>query len=119
MHKIQLLLFIISVGCQSGKLPCPKVKGPRLVKSSMAKPYKPQTVTAKLESVEVAPESKSPSKVQQSKFVKNISVEEWDCPKPGQKKYMPKNIRENIRRNARTVQEQPGTVAAADSVVFN
>jgi len=35
--------------------------------------------------------------------VKNISVEEWDCPRPGAKKYMPKNVKENIRRNMQKI----------------
>ena len=117
MHRLLLLVLIIGVGCQSGKLPCPKVKGPRLVKSSMAKPYKPQTVTAQLDVAETPQETKTP-KPQPSKFVKNVSVEEWDCPQPGQKKYMPKSIRENIRRNAKRVQEDTG-IAAADSVSYN
>jgi len=104
MHKILLLLLIFAVGCQSGKIPCPKVKGPRLVKTGAAKKYKPQTLTAKLDAVPETRESNS-GKPQNSKYVKNVSVEEWDCPQPGKRKYMPKNVRDNIRRNAKRVQE--------------
>jgi len=46
--------------------------------------------------------------------VKNISVEEWDCPRPGAKKYMPKNVRENIRRNMQKIKSSEKN--AADSV---
>jgi hypothetical protein len=31
--------------------------------------------------------------------LEKIDVEEWDCPKPGGKKNMPKALKENIRKN--------------------
>lgn len=41
-------------------------------------------------------------------FVDHVSVEEWDCPKPGAKKYMPKAVKENIRKNFRKMNSGPG-----------
>ncbi|HTF16423.1 MAG TPA: hypothetical protein VK658_00050 [Chryseolinea sp.] len=32
-------------------------------------------------------------------YIKNVSMEEWDCPRPGSKKYMPKSVKDNIRKN--------------------
>jgi hypothetical protein len=45
--------------------------------------------------------------------VKNISVEEWDCPKPGAKKYMPKTVKDNIKRNFKKINS---TNVSSDSV---
>jgi len=35
--------------------------------------------------------------------VKSITVEEWNCPKPGEKKVMPRSVKENIRKNLKKV----------------
>jgi hypothetical protein len=63
------------------------------------------TLTAKAEMEE--PQSKNihykSSKSSENMAVKNISVEEWDCPKPGSKKYMPKTVKENIKKNFKKI----------------
>jgi hypothetical protein len=38
------------------------------------------------------------------KIVQNVSIEEWDCPRPGKKKYMPRSVKQNIRKNERKIQ---------------
>jgi hypothetical protein len=54
-------------------------------------------------------------KPHEDKYVKNVSVEEWDCPEPGSKKYMPRHVRENIRRNYKKITSEK-QVVASDSV---
>ncbi len=34
-----------------------------------------------------------------ARFIKNVSVTEWDCPRLGRKHYLPKAVKENIRKN--------------------
>lgn len=35
--------------------------------------------------------------------IQHIDVEEMDCPKPGEKKIMPRAVRENIRKNRKKI----------------
>jgi hypothetical protein len=42
------------------------------------------------------------------RVIQNISVEEWDCPRPEAKKYMPKSIKENIRKNLKKMNSKVG-----------
>jgi hypothetical protein len=48
--------------------------------------------------------------------VDNISVEEWDCPRPGSKKYMPKSVKDNIKKNLHKINKDSKT--KADSVTI-
>ncbi|HYF66997.1 MAG TPA: hypothetical protein VD884_02625 [Ohtaekwangia sp.] len=41
------------------------------------------------------------------KEVKNVSIEEWDCPKPGSRRYMPRSVKENIKKNLQKVNGGP------------
>jgi hypothetical protein len=36
-------------------------------------------------------------------MITHVSVEEWDCPQPGKKKYMPKQVKQNIRKNMKRI----------------
>ncbi|HEY9049609.1 MAG TPA: hypothetical protein VIN08_27115 [Ohtaekwangia sp.] len=38
-----------------------------------------------------------------TKTITHVSVEEWDCPRPGVKKYMPKEVKQNIRKNMKRI----------------
>jgi hypothetical protein len=33
------------------------------------------------------------------RYINNVSVEEWDCPRPGAKHYLPKSVKANIKKN--------------------
>jgi hypothetical protein len=35
--------------------------------------------------------------------VSNVTQEEWDCPRPGNKKYMPRAVKENIKKNLKKI----------------
>jgi hypothetical protein len=37
--------------------------------------------------------------------LEHVDVEEWDCPKPGAKRAMPKEIKDNIRKNRKAYEE--------------
>jgi hypothetical protein len=121
MARLLLLLVLSSFGfallsCQSGRLPCPKPQSAKLQKSGNHKRYKAyySSLTAK---VDEDKESQRKSKSEDPKFVKNVSVEEWDCPEPGSRKYLPKRVKDNIRRNAKKM-NQDAAKSTADSVAF-
>lgn|SRR5690606_33512699 len=91
---ILCMAALLGMSCQSGRIPCPKPgaktsrKLPKRMKSyALTKPS------------EVRAEAKAQSKPGDSRYVSNVTVEEWDCPEPGSKKYLPKHVRKNIRKN--------------------
>ena len=99
MIRVLILAVLICFGCQTGRLPCPKFKTSKATYHKHYRNYS-STLTAKADEKEVETKTKKPA----GRYVQNISVEEWDCPQPGSKKYMPRNVKDNIRRNARRIQ---------------
>lgn len=113
-----VLVLILCSGCSSGIIPCPEVKGLRLKKSQVNKRrlndrnMREQHVREQAESViTVSSDAKTPqaspkssNKVRYVKYtIQHVDVEELDCPKPGEKKTMPRAVRENIRKNRKKV----------------
>jgi hypothetical protein len=110
---VTLLLFVCAA-CQMGRIPCPKIKTAKLNKSFRSPS---SSLSAK---VSLAPESDiqqtKESRPSEVRFINNISVEEWDCPKPGAKHYMPKSVKENIRKNWKKFESDARKKNEADSV---
>lgn len=48
--------------------------------------------------------------------LEHIDVEEWDCPKPGTKRTMPKALRDNIRKNKKAYESYYRNRREADTV---
>lgn len=100
--RLIAIILIICTSCQSGIIPCPKVKTAKLHKS-----FKPSasSLTARA-SQESEAETRKVKEIKPSEghFIQNVSVEEWDCPKPGKKRYMPKSVKENIRKNKKKIE---------------
>lgn len=109
--RLTFLVLLVCSGCQSGIIPCPTVKVAKVKKS---KPYRPSPTSfsarAEIESENLHNKT---NKADDDRF-KNISAEEWDCPRPGEKKYMPKNVKDNIRKNMRKINSS--SKAAVDSL---
>ena len=99
LARWMVILLIVCTSCQSGLIPCPTVKADKVKKSSGKRGYfSPKMVTASAK--EAKPEiTKRTTRPVTRPALENIDVEEWDCPKPGAKKHMPKALRENIRKN--------------------
>jgi hypothetical protein len=110
MIRIILLITLLCFGCQTGRIPCPKVKGAKLIKSGKRYRAYHASLSAKAESKEV--EQDRPGRASEERYIRNVSVEEWDCPEPGSKKYLPRNVKENIKRNTRKIQEDMKKQAA-------
>jgi hypothetical protein len=111
--RLIIVVLIICTSCQSGIIPCPKVKTAKLHKS-----FKPSasSLTARAgQEAEVETRKAKEVKPNDGHFIQNVSVEEWDCPKPGKKRYMPKSVKDNIRKNKKKI-ESDYKENAADSL---
>jgi hypothetical protein len=111
MIRVLVLLVLLCFGCQTGRIPCPKFKS---AKSGHHKRYRSYSasLTAKADVKSEEIKSKKPT---DAKYIQHVSVDEWDCPQPGSKKYLPKNVKANIRRNAKRINEDAQKISA-DSV---
>ena len=95
--SIFVIMLFFCFSCQQGLLPCPKSKKVRAHRLFSHR-SSPDAVTAS---------ATQPTKAQHFprsgtstvKEIKHVDIEEWDCPKPGTRRYMPKNVKENIKRN--------------------
>jgi len=108
-----VLFLIICSGCRSGIIPCPEVKGLKLKKSQVNKRFRVDRNVPREEADPVITVSsdaktphptKNPNKYRYVKYtMQHVDVEELDCPKPGEKKTMPRAVRENIRKNRKKI----------------
>ena len=89
-----ILLVALLTSCQQGLIPCPVVE---------SIPYKERAAQNPKLAMSKSKEEPEPRdnnwKKPRDKFTQNVSVEEWDCPRPGKKKYMPRSVKQNIRKN--------------------
>lgn len=111
-----LLLFLLCGACQSGKIPCPKAKAVKIKKTN------PFATTAAFSAKAETDEEQhryARSVKSTTKTISNVTLEEWDCPKPGSKKYLPKEVKDNIRKNMRKISRDDKEQHAADSVHTN
>ena len=93
-----ILLLVILTSCQRGLIPCPEVEVLRFKERSAYK-QKPILMARKEE-----PEEKNITwKKPKDKVIQNVTIEEWDCPRPGKKRYMPRSVKQNIRKNERKI----------------
>lgn len=114
MVRIIAILLLFCFGCQTGRIPCPKFKA----KSVHHKRYRnySASLSAKAEVKDPEPEFRT-RRAPDNRFVQNISAEEWDCPQPGSKKYLPKNVKENIRRNTKRMRDDFNQAPADSTAV--
>ncbi len=88
-----ILLLLLCSACQMGRIPCPKIREARLRTH-----YRPTAFTARANQEQTNAETYQRSKDPRL-TIQNVSLAEWDCPRPGKKKYLPKAVKENIRKN--------------------
>jgi hypothetical protein len=111
--RLIVSLFFICTACQVGKIPCPKVKTVKLHKN-----FRPSaaSLSAKANQEHETVQRTKDVRPNDVHFIQNISVEEWDCPKPGAKRYMPKSVKENIRKNKKKIESDIRNENQADSL---
>jgi len=96
-----LIILLVLGGCMGGRIPCPEIETVKL------RNYKPSSSSLSAKVYQEAEEESTRAKEGKPTnvhFIQNISVEEWDCPKPGSKRYMPKSVKENIRNNRKKME---------------
>ncbi|MEX1241890.1 MAG: hypothetical protein WEB30_19375 [Cyclobacteriaceae bacterium] len=113
--RIMVLILVLCAGCRSGIIPCPEVRGLRLKKSQVNKRFRvperhaprehaESVITVSSDAKTPQPSSKNSNKYRYVKYtIQHVDVEELDCPKPGEKKGMPRALKENIRKNRKKV----------------
>jgi hypothetical protein len=101
--RVLIGLLVLCSACQTGMIPCPRVKTAKLHKN-----YRPPS-SSLLSARAEQPESDAGnqySRPDSEHYIKNVSMEEWDCPRPGAKKYMPKSVKDNIRKNKKKFEQE-------------
>jgi hypothetical protein len=104
LKPLLILFILVFSACQSGRIPCPVVKADKVKKSTIRKKlrYAERNTTASIEELPgkstrietyIRPEVRP--------ALEHVDVEEWDCPKPGTKRSLPKALKDNIRKNKR------------------
>lgn len=102
--RVLIGLLVICSACQTGKIPCPRFKSAKLQKT-----YKPPSgalVSASARAEKPEEMRTRYARPEEERYIKNVSMEEWDCPRPGSKKYMPKSVKDNIRKNRKKFERE-------------
>ncbi|HTJ49943.1 MAG TPA: hypothetical protein VL443_10845 [Cyclobacteriaceae bacterium] len=110
--RIAVFLVLLCTACQSGLIPCPEVKTVRSRRITIYKSFHESSGSLSSDARIHARYSKGSD----DRMIQSVSVEEWDCPRPGQKKYMPKSVKENIRKNLKKVTKDSGNKADSVSI---
>lgn len=100
--RVLIGLLVLCSACQTGLIPCPRVKTAKLHKTY--RPPSPSQFSARAEQPEPEPGNQN-TRPGSEHYISNVSMEEWDCPRPGAKKYMPKSVKDNIRKNKKKFEE--------------
>jgi hypothetical protein len=112
---VYAILILTCCACQTGRIPCPDSRGPRIHKVKVKNNKRFLEYTASVSSERGQEKSSTQARENDQRFVRNVSQDEWDCPKPGEKKYMPKSVKDNIRKNMKRIrsanrQQEPDSV---------
>jgi hypothetical protein len=96
-----LMLALIFTACQTGRIPCPKVKADKIKRSVVKRNFKypERNATASIEADDQERSHRFIRTPEKLPPLEHINVEEWDCPKPGSKRTVPKAVKDNIRKN--------------------
>jgi len=98
--RLTILGVILICGCRSGLIDCPEVKGIRARQTVIhTKNLKPEDLYVSSLTSKERQQARSMAKLKEQKHdVKDpASMEEWDCPRPGEQKNN-KIVKGNIRR---------------------
>lgn len=102
--RVLIGLLVLCSACQTGKIPCPRIKSAKLHKTY--RPPSSSLLSARADKPKPEEETSSRyTKPGSEHYIKNVTMEEWDCPRPGAKKYMPKSVKDNIRKNRKKFEE--------------
>jgi hypothetical protein len=100
---ICLWLVLLLTACQSGRIPCPEPKAAKVKRSVIHKRFLDSNETLSAKADDTKNRSTRGGNKSTVRTISSVSVEEWDCPQPGRKKYMPRSVRQNIRKNMKRI----------------
>jgi hypothetical protein len=101
-----LIIILFCTACLSGKIPCPEPKVAKLRKN-----YSPRRSTEYTASLHGQTKTESDIHDQSriprdnGRTISNVTIEEWDCPKPGTRRYLPREVKQNIKRNTKKIKQ--------------
>jgi len=100
-----LMIVILCASCMTGKIPCPEPKYARAKKNTIHRRFMESSGSL---SADAESNSSNQNRVPKNttRTISNVSVEEWDCPRPGKKKYLPKEVKHNIRKNMQKIKSK-------------
>src|SRR6478609_5547697 len=113
--RLFILLVLFSFGCSSSQFDCPRPESVRLKRKAGVN-YK--VLMARQRQEAKGRISRAELKQLTSRELKTVTVEEWDCPRPGVKN-VPKQVQENIRKNKRKFNDYYRVRNSSDSLEFS
>lgn len=112
-------VLLICIACQSGLIPCPHVRAPKARRTTISK-RNLEYASARREQQQQENKTQSTGgRDQDPRFIKHVTLEEWDCPRPGEKKYLPRSVKDNIRRNLKRINSDQKKSEASDSLRYS
>jgi hypothetical protein len=110
-----LIVMLIVTACKTGEIACPDPKFAKLRKRPAN--YQRRIQSNSLSASAQQEKEKPQFDFRQTRPVKSAAdIEEWDCPKPGQRNAVPKAVKENIRKNRKKFETYYRTREFLDSV---
>jgi hypothetical protein len=111
--RIIPLLLLVCVACAPNPFACPSPEKVRL-KKRVGVNYKVLIARKRQQQPKI---TKAELRQLMSREYKTVTVEEWDCPRPGVKN-VPKEVQDNIRKNKKRFNEYYKTRNSSDSLLF-
>jgi hypothetical protein len=116
--KYILPILLLCSACYTGKIDCPKPKDVKLKKSNI----KRSNQSAATRWVKAANGRDNQTNRPGDHYhyythvfrrdalpiEDDVTIEEWDCPQPGMRKYMPKQVQQNIAANVARINDELG-----------
>ncbi len=109
-----LIMILVVSACKTGEMACPDPKFAKLRKrpANYQRRIQSNSMTASVKEEKEKPQFD----FRQTRPVKSAAnIEEWDCPRPGQKNALPKAVKDNIRKNRKKFETYYRSRESADS----
>ena len=118
MYRLLVVLLLVFGSCRSGLIDCPDPAFAKLrhsrVKPSRVKDSQYYAAAALAEDAKERKQYEKYLRERQEMVQKRVSrdVEEWDCPKPGERRRVSKQVRKKMERTIKNQQDSVKIVLA-------
>lgn len=116
--RLIILTVFLQCGCRVGLIDCPEARGPKVRQTIInTKSLKPEDLYVSSKPVKDIHQGRSliELKEQRQDHKDPATIEEWDCPRPGEQKNS-KIVRNNIRKMEKKMQADMKRRAEMDSL---